>query len=84
MGYLVGSLAGALPLPAGLGAVDGGMIGALVLYGAPVLPAAAAVLLFRGITLVLPAVLGALAWTWRPTPQRTPRVDRRLTYYGVA
>ena len=38
MGYLVGSLAGALPLPAGLGAVDGGLIGALALYGAPAAP----------------------------------------------
>jgi Lysylphosphatidylglycerol synthase TM region len=44
MGYLVGSLAGALPLPAGLGAVDGSLIAALVLYGAPAGPAAAVVL----------------------------------------
>jgi uncharacterized membrane protein YbhN (UPF0104 family) len=44
MGYLVGSLATALPLPAGVGVVDGGLIGALVLYGAPAAPAAAAVL----------------------------------------
>jgi hypothetical protein len=64
MGYLVGSLAGALPLPAGLGAVEGGLIGALVLYGAPAAPAAAAVLLYRGISLSLPAVLGAIGWTF--------------------
>jgi uncharacterized membrane protein YbhN (UPF0104 family) len=62
MGYLVGSLAGALPLPAGLGVVEGGMIGALVLYGAPAAPAAGAVLLYRAVTLSLPVVLGALAW----------------------
>ncbi len=54
MGYLIGSLAAALPLPAGLGAVDGGLIGALALYGAPVAPAAAAVLLYRGISLAYP------------------------------
>jgi uncharacterized membrane protein YbhN (UPF0104 family) len=82
MGYLVGSLAGALPLPAGLGAVDGGLIGALVLYGAPVLPAAAAVLLFRGITLALPAVLGAIAWTWRPTKHAPARVHARLAPFA--
>jgi uncharacterized membrane protein YbhN (UPF0104 family) len=66
MGYLVGSLAGALPLPAGLGAVDGGLIGALVLYGAPVAPAAAAVLLYRGISLSLPIALGAIGWMSSP------------------
>ena len=64
MGYLIGSLAGALPLPAGLGAVDGGLIGALALYGSPIAHAAAAVFLYRGITLALPAALGALGWMW--------------------
>jgi uncharacterized membrane protein YbhN (UPF0104 family) len=77
MGYLVGSLAGALPLPAGLGAVDGGLIGALVLYGAPAAPAAAAVLLYRGISLSVPAVLGAVGCTCGTTTNRRFRVDRR-------
>jgi uncharacterized membrane protein YbhN (UPF0104 family) len=63
MGYLVGSLAGALPLPGGLGAVDGGLIGALVLYGSPAASAAAAVLLYRGLSLALPVALGAIGWT---------------------
>jgi uncharacterized membrane protein YbhN (UPF0104 family) len=63
MGYLVGSLAGALPLPGGLGAVDGGLIGALVLYGSPAAPAAAAVLVYRGLSLALPVALGAIGWT---------------------
>jgi uncharacterized membrane protein YbhN (UPF0104 family) len=65
MGYLVGSLAGALPLPAGLGVVDGGLIGALVLYGAPPAPTVGAVLVYRGISLTLPIVLGAIGWTWQ-------------------
>jgi uncharacterized membrane protein YbhN (UPF0104 family) len=62
MGYLVGSLAGALPLPAGLGLAEGGMIGALVLYGAPAAPAAGAVLLYRAVSVLLPVILGSLAW----------------------
>jgi hypothetical protein len=49
-----------------LGAVEGGLIGALVLYGAPPGPAAAAVLLYRAITLLLPTVLGAAAWGAMP------------------
>jgi uncharacterized membrane protein YbhN (UPF0104 family) len=66
MGYLIGSLATALPSPAGLGAVEGGLIGALVLYGAPAAPAAVAVLLYRSISLGVPLLLGALAWTPAP------------------
>jgi uncharacterized membrane protein YbhN (UPF0104 family) len=66
MGYLVGSLGGAIPVPGGLGAVEGGLIGALVLYGAPPGPAAAAVLLYRAITLLFPTVLGVAAWGAMP------------------
>ena len=65
MGYLIGSLATALPTPAGLGTTEGGLIGALVLYGAPATHAAAAVLLYRGITLAVPAVLGGVACVHR-------------------
>jgi hypothetical protein len=46
LGYLVGSLAAAAPIPAG-GVLEGGQIGARVLYGAPLAPAAGAVLLYR-------------------------------------
>jgi uncharacterized membrane protein YbhN (UPF0104 family) len=61
MAYLVGMLANALPIPGGLGAVDGGLLGALVLYGVPAAPAAAAVLVYRAIALWLPAAIGAVS-----------------------
>jgi len=82
MGYLVGSLGSAVPVPAGLGAVEGGLIGALVLYGAPVGPAAGAVLLYRGVSLLLPVGLGAPAWALLPLAwlrRRSPRVLAALT-----
>jgi uncharacterized membrane protein YbhN (UPF0104 family) len=82
MGYLIGSLAAAVPIPAGLGAVDGGLIGALALYGAPIAPAAAAVLLYRGISLALPATLGALGWMCSPA-ERSPHVARRRRRVGT-
>jgi uncharacterized membrane protein YbhN (UPF0104 family) len=66
MGYLVGSLGSAVPLPGGVGAVEGGLIGALVLYGAPAAPAAGAVLLYRSVSLLLPAALSACAWVALP------------------
>ena len=41
MGYLIGQLGGLLPLPGGLGGIDGGLLGALVVYGLPATAAAA-------------------------------------------
>jgi uncharacterized membrane protein YbhN (UPF0104 family) len=76
MGYLVGSLGSAAPLPAGLGAVEGGLIGALVLYGAPAAPAAAAVLLYRGVSLLLPVTLSACAWVLLPAARLRGRARR--------
>jgi uncharacterized membrane protein YbhN (UPF0104 family) len=76
MGYLVGSLGSAVPIPAGLGAVEGGLIGALVLYGAPVGPSTGAVLLYRGVSLLVPVGLGAPAWGLIPFAwlrRRSPR-----------
>jgi uncharacterized membrane protein YbhN (UPF0104 family) len=78
MGYLLGSLGSALPLPGGLG-VAGGMIGALVLYGAPAAGAAAAVLLYRGISLAVPLALGAAAWTYSPAATWVLRVNAGRT-----
>jgi uncharacterized membrane protein YbhN (UPF0104 family) len=63
MAYLVGMLANSLPIPAGLVAVEGGLIGMLVLFG--VRPAGAvfgAVVIYRVISLWVPAILGTLAF----------------------
>jgi uncharacterized membrane protein YbhN (UPF0104 family) len=62
MAHLIGQMAGIVPIPGGVGAVDGGLVGALVLYGVPFGAAAAAVLLYRAISLTLPAVLGTIAF----------------------
>jgi uncharacterized membrane protein YbhN (UPF0104 family) len=70
MGYLVGSFAGALPVPAGLGVVDGGMMGALVLYGAPAGASAGAVVLYRAVSLSLALILGAATWHAGGSEQR--------------
>jgi uncharacterized protein (TIRG00374 family) len=62
MGYLIGQLGGALPLPGGLGGIDGGLIGTLIVYGTPAAAAAAAVLVYRVILFWLPLLLGAVAF----------------------
>jgi uncharacterized protein (TIRG00374 family) len=63
MAYLVGMLANSLPIPAGIVAVEGGLVAMLVLYGVhPAKVALAAVLAYRAISLWLPATIGTLAF----------------------
>jgi hypothetical protein len=60
--YFVGLLANLLPLPGGIGGVDGGMIGALVAFGQPVGLAVPAVLVYRLFAFWLPTIPGAIAY----------------------
>jgi uncharacterized membrane protein YbhN (UPF0104 family) len=63
MAYLVGMLANSLPIPAGLVAVEGGLVGMLLLFGVrPVGEVLAAVVVYRVISLWVPAILGTLAF----------------------
>ncbi|HEY7891232.1 MAG TPA: lysylphosphatidylglycerol synthase transmembrane domain-containing protein [Solirubrobacteraceae bacterium] len=63
MAYLVGMLGNSLPLPGGFFLVEGGLVGMLVLLGThPVSLALAAVLVYRAISLWIPALIGALAF----------------------
>ncbi|MEA2148255.1 MAG: putative heme transporter [Solirubrobacteraceae bacterium] len=61
LAYLIGQLGGLVPIPGGIGGVDGGLIGTLILYGAGTVSAATAVLGYRGIVLLVPVVLGVPA-----------------------
>ncbi len=63
MGYLIGQLGGLLPIPGGIGGIDGGLFGALVVYGTPAATTAAAVLAYRVILFWLPLTIGAIAFT---------------------
>ncbi len=63
MAYLVGMLANSLPIPGGFVAVEGGLVGMLVLFGVrPVAVAVAAVLVYRAVSLWVPALIGSLAF----------------------
>ena len=62
LGYLIGQLGGLLPLPGGLGGIDGGLIGTLIVYGTPAAATAAAVLVYRVILFWLPLLAGAVAF----------------------
>jgi uncharacterized membrane protein YbhN (UPF0104 family) len=62
MGYLIGQLGGLLPIPGGVGGIDGGLIGTLVVYGAPAAATTAAVLAYRVILFWLPLVVGGIGF----------------------
>jgi uncharacterized membrane protein YbhN (UPF0104 family) len=62
VGFFVGMLGNLLPLPGGIGGVDGGMIGAFVALGLDSGLALVAVLTFRGFTFWLPTVPGVIAF----------------------
>jgi uncharacterized protein (TIRG00374 family) len=62
MAYFVGMLANVLPLPGGIGGVDGGMIGAFIAFGVGAPIAVVAVLVYRAFAFWLPTVPGAIAY----------------------
>jgi uncharacterized protein (TIRG00374 family) len=61
MSYLVGQLAQVIPVPGGVGTMDAGIVGALVVYGAPTTVTSAGELISHAIALVFPIVVGAIA-----------------------
>jgi uncharacterized membrane protein YbhN (UPF0104 family) len=61
-GYQIGYLANLVPIPGGLGVLDGGLLAALVLYGISPERAAAAVVLYHAIALWLPTVGGTFGF----------------------
>jgi uncharacterized protein (TIRG00374 family) len=63
MAYLVGMLANAVPVPGGFVAVEGGLVGMLLLFGTrPASVVIAAVVVYRAISLWVPAVIGSIAF----------------------
>jgi uncharacterized protein (TIRG00374 family) len=79
MAYLTGMLGNVLPLPGGLGGVEGGMIGALIGFGVDNGLAVTAVLSYRAFAYWLPIPPGVVAYlrllrtvrTWESYAGRT-------------
>ena len=85
MCYFVGTLGNLLPLPGGLGGVEGGMIGAFAAFGVDFNLAVLAVLSYRAISFWLPTVPGAIAYfQLRRTVARWREAQNRLSGGGDA
>jgi uncharacterized membrane protein YbhN (UPF0104 family) len=87
LAFLIGYLGNIVPVPGGIGALDGGLTAALVLYGARPAAAAAAVLVYHALVLWIPTLLGTIAFLrLRSTideplvlgPERPPHERRAL------
>jgi uncharacterized membrane protein YbhN (UPF0104 family) len=72
--YCIGYLATVIPMPAGIGVLDSGLAGALVLYGMSPAASVGAVLVYHAIAIWVPGLGGLVAWL----PTRRQRVAERL------
>jgi putative heme transporter len=90
--YFVGMLANLLPLPGGIGGVDGGMIGAFAAFGVSVELAVPAVLTYRLFAFWLPSIPGAIAYfqlrrtvsRWDTPPSELEEISHALSDSSVA
>jgi uncharacterized protein (TIRG00374 family) len=81
MGYFLGALGSLLPLPGGIGGIEGGMIGAFVAFGVPGGRAVVGVLAYRAISFWLPTIPGIAGYFrlrstvrgWRVADSETDR-----------
>jgi len=76
VGYFLGTLGSLLPLPGGVGGVEGGMIAAFVAFGTPADSAVIAVLAYRAISFWLPTLPGIVGYVaLRSTVRQWRAVD---------
>ncbi|HTW13332.1 MAG TPA: lysylphosphatidylglycerol synthase transmembrane domain-containing protein [Solirubrobacteraceae bacterium] len=60
--YCIGYLATLIPMPAGIGVLDSGLSGSLVLYGVAGPAAVSATLVYHAVSIWVPALGGLIAW----------------------
>jgi uncharacterized protein (TIRG00374 family) len=77
VGYFLGTLGSLLPIPGGIGGVEGGMIAAFVAFGVPAGSAVIGVLAYRAISFWLPTLPGIVGYlALRSTVSRWRETDR--------
>jgi uncharacterized membrane protein YbhN (UPF0104 family) len=76
LAYQIGYLANIIPVPGGIGVLDGGLVGMLTLYGTSATTATAVVLIYHAIALWIPALWGTLAYSLLRRSISQPLVPR--------
>jgi uncharacterized membrane protein YbhN (UPF0104 family) len=83
LAYQIGYLSNLIPVPGGIGVLDGSLVGMLVLYGASATTSTAATVVYHAIALWIPAMWGTVAFILlrrsrgRPITLRPSRDERR-------
>jgi uncharacterized membrane protein YbhN (UPF0104 family) len=83
LAYQIGYLSNLIPVPGGIGVLDGSLVGMLVLYGAAATTSTAAVVVYHAVALWIPAMWGTAAFIilrrtrGQPIILRPPRAERR-------
>ena len=83
LAYQIAYISNAIPVPGGIGILDGSLVGMLVIYGARATNAAAATLVYHAISLWVPAMWGTVAFVilrrtrCQPLELRPTRAERR-------
>jgi uncharacterized membrane protein YbhN (UPF0104 family) len=83
LAYQIGYLSNVIPIPGGIGVLDGSLVGMFVLYGVPAAISAAATVVYHAIALWIPAMWGTVTFIilrrtrHQPLSLRPPRDVRR-------
>jgi uncharacterized membrane protein YbhN (UPF0104 family) len=73
MAYLVGQVTQAIPVPGGVGAIDAGVTGAVVLYGGEASLTGAGEVIAHGLAVVIGLLVGAVAGMLLPAEIKRTR-----------
>ena len=76
LAYQIGYLSNFIPIPGGIGVLDGSMIGMLVIYGLGGTVATAATLAYHAIALWVPAIWGTIAFIVLQKTKKQPIILR--------
>ena len=76
LAYQIAYLSNFIPLPGGIGVLDGSMIGMLVLYGLGGTVATSATLAYHAIALWVPAIWGTIAFFVLEKTKKQPIILR--------
>jgi uncharacterized membrane protein YbhN (UPF0104 family) len=72
LAYQIGYLSNLIPVPGGIGVLDGSLVGMFVLYGVPATLATAATVVYHAIALWVPAMWGTIAFVILRRTRREP------------
>lgn len=78
LAYVIGYLANIVPIPGGVGVLEAGLVGTLILYGAPVVEATAGVVMYHAIAFWIPSLGGLLAYNLLRRHEPASHEDRRV------